>query len=106
MILRPLTNKYGKISTIIVFYAPIFFPGEEHRSRSQVELVAHAYGHTVAEPADMQSLSSVMSKDMPSTSGQSCLVLQLTAIQSVYTVIDHKKTQLVARKKRKKSWSK
>jgi hypothetical protein len=30
----PLTNIYGKISTIIVFYAPIFFSGEEHRSRS------------------------------------------------------------------------
>jgi hypothetical protein len=35
-IVAPLTNRYGKISTVIAFDASKFFPREEHRSRSVI----------------------------------------------------------------------
>jgi hypothetical protein len=36
IIVPPLMNKYGKISTVVVFDTPNIFPGEEHRSRSGI----------------------------------------------------------------------
>jgi hypothetical protein len=39
----PLTNIYGKISTIIVFYVPIFFQGRSTGAEVLIDLITREH---------------------------------------------------------------